>query len=182
MALVDTLVHHLSASMRAEATRMFSKLLARTTSAPTCTIPSQSSQPWLRATGSTAYPGPWLLWGWGLYNPIACPRAAHVHLHSSPGNFVTLRTAKLRHRDTCRLTVPHTTPWHGHHGPHYPFTDKDDAWPAAMRECLNQCAAEHLHYCRREHGPTDPPWAARRPGPSLPHHRHAGPPPEAHPP
>ena len=26
-----------------------------------------------------------------------------------------------------------------------------------MRECLNQCADEHLHYCRREQGPTNHP-------------------------
>ena len=52
----------------------------------------------------------------GLYNHILCPRAAHVQLQSPPGNIVTLRTAKLRHRDTCRLAVPHTTPWHGHQG------------------------------------------------------------------
>ena len=33
--------------------------------------------------------------GVGLYNPIACPRAAHVQLQSPPGNIVTLRIAKL---------------------------------------------------------------------------------------
>ena len=88
--------------------------------------------------------------GVGLYNPIACPRAAHVQLQSPPGNIVTLRTAKLRQRDTCSLTVPHTTPWHGHHGPRHPFPDNDDLWPTAVRECLNQCADEHLHYCCRE--------------------------------
>ena len=95
--------------------------------------------------------------GVGLYNPIACPRAAHVQLQSPSGNIVTLRTAKLRHRDTCRLTVPHTTPCHGHHGPHQPFPDNDDPWPTAVRECLNQCADEHLHYCRREQEPTNHP-------------------------
>ena len=26
-----------------------------------------------------------------------------------------------------------------------------------MRECLNQCADEHLHYCRRQQGPSDHP-------------------------
>ena len=26
-----------------------------------------------------------------------------------------------------------------------------------MRECLNQCADDYLHYCRREQGPTDEP-------------------------
>ena len=97
--------------------------------------------------------------GVGLYNPIACPRAAHVQLQSPPGNIVTLRTVKLRHRDTCRLTVPHTTPWHGHHGPRHPFPDNDDPWPKTVRECLNQCADEHLHYCRREQEPTNhPEW------------------------
>ena len=93
----------------------------------------------------------------GLYNPIACPRAANVQLQSPPNNIVTLRTAKLRHRDTCRLTVPHTTPWHGHHGPRHPFPDNDDPWPTAVRECLNQCADEHLHYCRREQEPSNHP-------------------------
>ena len=75
--------------------------------------------------------------GEGLYNQIACSRAAHVQLQSPLGNIVTLRTAKLRHGDTCRLTLPHTTPWHGHHGPHHPFPDNDDLLPTAMRECLN---------------------------------------------
>ena len=64
--------------------------------------------------------------GVGLYNPIACSRAAHVQLQSPPGNIVTLRTGILQHRDTCGLTVPHTTPWHGHHGPPDPFHDNDD--------------------------------------------------------
>ena len=83
----------------------------------------------------------------GLYNPIACPRAAHVILQSPPGNIVTLCTAKLRHRDTCRLTVTHTTPWHGHQGPHHPFPDNDDRCAPAVRDCLGGCADEDLHYC-----------------------------------
>ena len=53
--------------------------------------------------------------------------------------------------------MPHTTPWHGHHGPHHPFPDIDGPWPAAVRECLNQCADEEHHYCRREQEPTDTP-------------------------
>ena len=67
------------------------------------------------------------------------------------------RVLQLWQRDTCRLTVPHTTPWHGHHGPHHPFPDNVDPWPTAVRECLNQCADEHLHYCRREQEPTNHP-------------------------
>ena len=53
--------------------------------------------------------------------------------------------------------MPHTTPWHGHHGPRHPFTDNDDPWLTAVLECLNQCADEHLHYCRREQEPTNHP-------------------------
>ena len=95
--------------------------------------------------------------GVGLYNPIACPRAAHFQLEAPPGNIVTLRTAMLRHRDRCRLTVPHTTPWHGHRRPHHPFCDNDDPSLTAVRECPNQCADEHLHYCHREQEPTNHP-------------------------
>ena len=128
----------------------------RTAYAPRCTTPFRNSQPWQGATGTTA-PRALAALGVGLYNPIACPRAAQVQLQSPPGNIVTLRTAKLWHRDTCRLTVPHTTPWHGHHGPHHPFPDNDDPWPTAVRECLHQCADEHLHYCCRAQGPSDQP-------------------------
>ena len=95
--------------------------------------------------------------GVGLYNPIACPRAAHVQLQSPAGNIVTLRTAKLRYRDECRLTVPHTTPWHGHHGQRHLFPDNHDSWPTAVQECFNRCADEHLHFCRREQEPTNHP-------------------------
>ena len=111
------------------------------------------------AVGDWVHRPPWALAALavGLYNLIACPRAAHVQLQSPPGNIVTLRPAKRRHRDTCRLTVPHTTPWHGHHGPRHPFPDNDDPWPTAVQECLNQCADEHLHYCRREQEPTNHP-------------------------
>ena len=125
------------------------------------------------AGGDWVHRIPWVLAALGvrLYNPIACPRAARVQLQSPPGNIITLRIAKLRHRGTCRLTVPHTTPWHGHHEPHHPFPNNDDPWPTAVRECPSQCADEHLHYCRREQEPTNPPRVARRFGPPLQHHR-----------
>ena len=51
--------------------------------------------------------------------------------------------------------MPHTTPWHGHHGPHHPFPDNDDPWPTAVRECLHQYADEQLHYCGRDQEPTN---------------------------
>ena len=102
---------------------------------------------------------PWALAALGLrlYNPIKCPRASHVKLQSPLGNLVTLCTAKLRQRDTCRLTLPQKTPWLGHYGLHHPFAEDNNSLPAVVRECLNQCADEHLHHCRCEQGPTDHP-------------------------
>ena len=157
VALVGTLVHHRSTSVRAEVTRMFWEIAGTHGICPEVHYPvpefaTLAGGNWVhRVTEALA------ALGVGLYNPIACPRAANVQLQSPPGNVVTLRTAKLRRRDTCRLTVPHTTPWHGHHGPHHPLPDKDNPWPAVVRKCLNQCADEHLHYCRREQEPTDHP-------------------------
>ena len=120
MALVGTLVHHHSASMRAEATRVFWEIAGAHGMCPEVHYPVPEF--------ATLVGGDWVnrvsralaALGAGLYNPIERPRAAHIQLQSPAGNVLTLRTAKLRHRDTCRLTVPHTTPWHGHHGPHHP--------------------------------------------------------------
>ena len=134
VALVGTLVHHDSASVRAEVTRMFWEKAGAHSIMPRGTL--------LVPEFATLAGGNWVhrilralaALGVGLYNPIACTRAAHVQRQSPPGNIVTLRTAELRHRDTCRLMVPHRTPWHGHHGPHHPFPDKDDPWRAAVRE------------------------------------------------
>ena len=157
VALMDTLVQHHPASVRAEVNRMFSEIagahgICLEVPYPVPEFATLAGGDWVHRI-----PRALAALGVGLYNPIACPRAAHVQLQSPPGNIVKLRTAKLRHRDTCRLTVPHTTLWHGHHGPHHPFPDNDNPWPAAVRECLNQCADEHLHYCCREQGPTEHP-------------------------
>ena len=177
-ALVNTLVHHRSTSVRAEVTKMFSEMAGAHGIYPEVHYPVPEFA--TLAGGDLVHRIPWALaaLGVGLYNPIECSTAAQVQLQSPPGIIVTLRTARLGHRDTCRLTVPHTTPWHGHHGPHHPFPDNDDLWPTAVRECLNQCADEHLHYWRREQEPTNQPGF----GPPLPHHWHAGPPPETCPP
>ena len=157
VALVGTLVHHHSTSVRAEVTKMFWEIAAAHGICPEVhyTVPqfaTLSEGDWVHGI-----PRALAALGVGLYNPIACPRAAHVQPQSPPGNIVTLRTAKLSHRDTCRLTVPHKTPWHGHHGPHHPFPNNDDRWPTAVRECLNQCTDDYLHYCRREQEPTNHP-------------------------
>ena len=157
MALVGTLVHHRSTSVRAEVTKMFWKKAGAHRICPEVHYPvpefaNLAGGDWVHRIARAL-----AALGVGLYNPIACPRAAHVQLQSPPGNIVTLRTAKLRQRDTCRLTVPHTTPWHGHHGPRHPFPDNDDPWPTAVQECLNKSADEHLHYCCREQEPTNHP-------------------------
>ena len=47
----------------------------------------------------------------------------------------------------------------GTNGQAPPSPDNDDPWLTAVRESLNQCADEHLHYCRREQEPTNyPGW------------------------
>ena len=157
VALVGTLVHHCSACVRAEVTRTFSEIAGAHGICPEMHYPVLEFATLAMGDWVHRIPRALAALEVGLYNPIACPRAAHVQLQFPPGNIVTLRTAKLRHRDTCRLTVPKKTPWHGHHGPHHPFPDKNDPWPPAVRQCLNQCADEHLHYCCREQEPTDQP-------------------------
>ena len=157
VALVGTPVHHCPASVRAEVARMFWEIAGAHGICPEVHYPvpefaTLAGGDWVHRIPRALAP-----LGVGLYNPIACPRAAHVQLQSPPGNIVTLRTAELRHRNPCRLTVPHTTPLHGHHRPHHPFPDNDNPWPALVRERLNQCADEHLHYCRRKQEPTDHP-------------------------
>ena len=157
VALVGTLVHHRSASVCAEVTRIFWEIAGAHGVCPEVHYPVPEFATLAGGDWVHSIPRALAALGVGLNNPIACPRGAHVQLQSPPGNIVTLRTAKLRHRDTCRLTAPHTTPWHGHDGPHHPFPDNDDPWPTAVRECLHQCADEHLHYCRCEQEPTNHP-------------------------
>ena len=129
VALMGTLVHHRSTSVRAEVTRMFWEIAGAHGIYPEVHYPVLEFATLAGGDWVHRIPRALAALGVGLYNPIACPRAAHVQLQSPAGNIVTLRTAKLRHRDTCRLTVPHTTPWHGHNGPHHPFLDNDDPWP-----------------------------------------------------
>ena len=157
VALVGTLVHHRATSLRAEVTKLFWEIASAHGICPEVHYPVPEFATLAGGDWVHRIPRALAALGVGMYNPIARPRVAHVQLQSPPGKIVTLRTAKLRHRDKWRLTVPHTTPWHGHHGPRHPFPDNDDPWPTAVRECLNQCADEHLHYCRREQEPTNQP-------------------------
>ena len=110
VALVGTLVHHRSTSVRAEVTKMFWEIAGAHGICPEVHYPVLEFATLTGGDWVHRIPGAPAALGVGLYNRIACPRAAHVQLQSPPGNIVTLRTVKLRHRDTCRPTVPHTTP------------------------------------------------------------------------
>ena len=157
VALVGTLVHHCSTPVRAEVTKLFWEIAGAHRICPELHYPVPEFATLARGDWVHRIPRALVTLTVGLYNPIVCPRATHVKLQSPSGNIVTLRTAKLRHRDTCRLTVPHTTPWHGQHWPHHPFPDNNDQWPMAVQECLNQCADGHVHYCRRKQEPINQP-------------------------
>ena len=157
VALVGTIVHHRSTSVRAQVTRMFSEIAGAHGICPELHYPVPEFATLAGGDWVHRIPRALAALGVGLYKPIACPRATQVQLQSRPGNIVTLRTAKLRHRDMCCLTVSHMTPWHGHQRPHHPFPDNEDPWPGAVQEWLHQCADEHLHYCRREQEPTNHP-------------------------
>ena len=159
VALVGTLVYHCSTSVRAEVTRMFWEIASTHGICPEVHYPVPEFATLAGGDCIHRIPPALAALGVRLYNPIACPRAGHVQLQSPPGNIITLRTAKLRHRDTCRLTIPHTMLWHGHHGPHHPLPDNDNPWQTAVRECLNQCADEHFHYfCRKQEPNNEPAW------------------------
>ena len=159
LALVGTLFHHRSASVRAEVTKMFWEIAGAHEICPEVHYPVPDFTTLTGGNWVHRIPRALAALAVGVYNPIACTRAAHIQLQSPPGNIVMLRTTKLRHRDTCRLTVPHTTPWHWYHGPNHPFPDNDDSWPTGVWEFPNQCADEPLHYCRREQEPTNhPEW------------------------
>ena len=110
VALVGTLVHHRSTSVRAEVTKMFWEMAGAHGICPEVHYPVPEFATLARGDWVHCIPRALAALGVGLYNPIAWPRAAHVQLLSPSGNIVTLRTVKLRHRDTCRLTVPHKTP------------------------------------------------------------------------
>ena len=159
MALGGTLLHHCSASVGAEAARMIWEIADAHGICPEVHYPVPEFATLGGGNWVNRIPQALATLGIGLYNPIDCSRAAQVQLQSPSGNVVTLRTAKLRHRDTCRLTVPLATPWQGHHRLHQPITDNDDPWPAAVVGCLSQCSNEHLQdYCHEQRITNHPAW------------------------
>ena len=133
VALVGTLVNHPQTSVCAEVTKMFWEIAGAHGICPEVHHPipefaTLAGSDWVHRIPRALAP-----LGVGLYNPIACPRAAHVQLQSPPSNIVTLRTSKLRHRDTCRLTVPHTTPWPPLPRQRQPVADGGAGMPPPMR-------------------------------------------------
>ena len=133
VAPLGMLFHHHSVSVRAEATRMLWKVARAHGICPEVHHPVPEFATLAGGNWVTRVPQALAALGMGLYNPIESPRVAHVQLQSPRRNVVTPRTATMRHHDTCRLTVPHVTPWHGHHGPHHPFPDNHDPWPVAVQ-------------------------------------------------
>ena len=107
VALVGTLFDHRVASVHAEAAKMFWEIAGAHGICPKVhyPVPEFACLAWgdlingiTRALAALAV---------GLYDPIECPGAANIQLQCAPSNFITLRAARLRHRDTCRLTVPY---------------------------------------------------------------------------
>ena len=94
--------------------------------------------------------------GPGFYNPIECPGVAYAQVQSPPGNVITLRTAKLQHRDTSRLTVPFLTPWHGHTRPlSIPSRTMTTYGWRCCPNASTSAPTSTIHYCRPKQGPTD---------------------------
>ena len=95
MGVIGTLLHHRSTSVRAEVTKMFWEIASAHGICPEVHyfVPELATL----AGGDWVHRIPRALaaLGVGLYNLIACPRAAHVQLQSPPGNIFTLRTVKL---------------------------------------------------------------------------------------
>ena len=85
VALVGTLVHHQSAPVRAEATRIFWEIAGAHGICPGVHYPVPEFA--TLAAGHWVYHIPQALAavGVGLYKPIACPRAANVQLQPLPG-------------------------------------------------------------------------------------------------
>ena len=109
VALLGTLVHHRSTSVCAEVTKTFWEIAGAHGICPGVHYPVPEFATLAGGDWVHRIPRALAALGVGLYNPIACPRAAHVQLQSSPGNIVTLRTASYR--------KPHAQRYHTQHHP-----------------------------------------------------------------
>ena len=126
MALVGTLNPRCTAFVRAEAAKMFWEIAGAHGIRLEVHYPVPEFAFLVESNMINRTPPALAALHLGLYKPFECPRIAHIQLLSPPGSVITLRTAKLDHRQTCRLTVPYATPWHGHHGPLHPFRGSDN--------------------------------------------------------
>ena len=84
VALVATLVHHRSSSVRAEATRMFWVITGAHGICPEVHYPVREFATPAGGDWVNRIPRALAALKVGLYNPIKCPRAAHIQLQSSP--------------------------------------------------------------------------------------------------
>ena len=91
VALVGTLVHHRATSVRAEVTKMFWEIAGAHGICPEVHYPVPEFATLAGGDWVQRIPRALAALGVGLYNPIECPRAAHVQLQSPPGKIVTLR-------------------------------------------------------------------------------------------
>ena len=74
VALLGTIVHHRSTTVRAEVTRMFWEIAGAHGICPEVHYPvPEFRNPGRGATGSTAYPGTWPPWAWGPTTPSRAP-------------------------------------------------------------------------------------------------------------
>ena len=120
MSLLATLVQRRAASVPAEAAKMFLEIASAHGICPVVHYPVPEFTSLVGGDWINRIPRALAALVVGPYNPIECLRAAHMQQQTPRSNVITLRTAKSQHRDTCRLTVPYATPWHGHHRPYNP--------------------------------------------------------------
>ena len=181
MALVGTLVHHRSASVRAEVTRMFWEIAGAHGICPEVHYPVPEFATLAGGNWVHRIPRALAALKVGLYNPIACPRAAHVQLQSPPGQHPH---AAHRQAAAPRHMLPDGAT-------HHAVAEAPPAAPPLprQRQPVADGGAGMPQPVRRQTpslllpraGAHQPPRVARRFGPPFPHHRHAGRPPEAPP-
>ena len=102
VALVGTLVHHRATSVRAEVTKMFWEIAGAHGICPEVHYPVPEFATLAGGDWVQRIPRALAALGVGMYNPIACPRAAHVQLQSPPG--------KIRHAAHRQAATPRHVP------------------------------------------------------------------------
>ena len=174
VALLGTLVHHHSAFVRAEATRMFWEFVGAHGICPEVHYPGGGR------LGPTLFPGPGCSGG-GALQPHRMPQGGPRPAAVPPG--------QRRHAVHRQASAPRHVPPDG--ATRDTMAQAPRAAPPLLRQRrpMDSSSAGVPQPVRRQTLPVlpsragahRPPEMARRPGPPLPHQRHAGPPPGAHP-